>query len=277
MAKRERKLVEPTSGVELTENVEVAKIDVGTQLVRRDPDDDSIIELAADIGRRGLLQPICVSPRAGGRYELIFGLRRLLAHKRLGRVVVPAFVREVAPDMVKAVAVVENIQRQQMSLEEECSAVAHLHEKEGLSPDQIGTILSKSRAWVLARLSVPGLPEELRTPLLEGRLAQGSAAAIALVDDESSRRFLLQQTLSGALTVSQVRAMVEAYQQTPDIAEAVQAGVDAARGAVAHQPVMMACAACGLARKLEELVVVRICAVNCPAQEAATKAPEDAH
>lgn len=276
-ANKPRNPTERRSGEEMILHIPLNTIQLGDQVVRDDPDDDSIIELAADINRRGLLQPIGVAPRGAGIFELLWGLRRFLAHRRLNRSTILARVLDIAPDQVKSTALVENLQRQQMTLREECNAVAHLHHKTELSPDQIAAVLSKSRAWVLCRLSLPALPDDLKEPVLDGSLAIGSAEALALLDDAGARAFILQQIASNHLSISQVRALVKTYQDTPEIQAAVQAGLDTYNTPVANQPLLMACAACGTTQKCEDLILVRVCRTGCAQPNTAPNGDHDAH
>ncbi len=252
-------------------------IDIGDQLLRDDPDDDSIIELASSIQRDGLHQPIGVRPAANGRFELLWGCRRLHAHRRLRYHTILARVRDVSDEQVKAVAIVENIQRLDMTLTEECRAVHHLHHQSQLSPEQIAAVIGKSRAWVMQRLAIPNLPPDVREPLLSGSISLGIAEAVSLLAEEGARAFILSQAQASKLTIPQVRAMVRTYQETPDIQAAVAAGVAAAQSGVTPQPILMQCAACGIAKPLDQLTLIRVCANSCATDDDAQKEKPVAH
>lgn len=253
-------------------HIPLDQIDQGEQLIRVDQADDEITELAADIAAHGLLQPIGVRPLPSGRYQLLFGARRCLAHQRLRRATIPATFHDDATGSVRAVAARENLLRRNLTLDEECSVVADLHQTEQRSPDQIAALLSRSRAWVLRRLAVPQLPPDLREPLLAGDLSLGHAETLALLEHDGLRRYALTQVRASALSVTDTRGMVEALRQTPSLADAVDAGIAAAQNPTQLPILMSPCAACNRPRPLDQLQTVRICADGCPAPEEPTDA-----
>lgn len=249
------------------EEIEVSRIQVGEQQLRYDPEDDMIIELAADIARRGLLQPIGVSPMGDGSFQLLWGSRRLAAFVRLRRDRIPAQIVSEREDSVKTYALVENIQRQNLTLGEEVDAVVWLHDHEHLSVDQIATRLSKSRAWVLRRLAIPQMPAEIAAPLLEGEISLAAAEEIARVQDEGLRRYILSNTLQNKYTVEQVRTLVQAAQALPEnFSDAVEAGASVARQ-TERVGVVMHCALCGAMRDVQDLQIVRVCREQCQGEE----------
>lgn len=246
------------------EEIEVSRIDVGEQQLRYDPEDDAIIELAADIARRGLLQPIGVCPSSDGTFQLLWGSRRLAAFKRLRRKTIPAQIVTEREDSIKTYALVENIQRQGLSLGEEVDAVIWLHEREALSVDQIATRLSKSRAWVLRRLAIPNLPPELQSPLLEGEISISAAEEIAKIEDPSIRKFILSSTIQHRYSLEQIKSIVSAAKSLPEnFSTAVEAGVATALSTPSAPRVVMRCEACGRERAADELRIARVCKISC--------------
>ncbi len=247
-------------------NVPVEAIEVKDQQLRHSQEDDDIIELATDLARRGILQPIGVKRIEPGRWQLLWGGRRLAAAKRLGWKLIPATLYEKTGEPIKAVALVENLQRRNLSLQEEVDAVNFLHKEERLSTDQISVMLSKSRDWVLRRLAVPALPIGVREALLEGKIGLGVAEEISKVEDTSTQGFLLNEAIHGRWTVLEVRAAIKALEKASEedarIEEAVRAGVEAE-----SSPVMIRCQACGKAREMEEITIVRVCKNGCEKEE----------
>jgi ParB family chromosome partitioning protein len=247
MAKGEEKAkTEPTTW--LIREIEIDTIDQGDQLVRDDQNDEDIIELAADIARNGLLQPIGVLALTNGTHQLLWGARRLLAHLRIGRTTIPARIIDDVDTPVRATALRENLLRRALTLQEECHAVSDLHHQEKRSPDTIAHLIGRSRAWVLRRLAVPNLPPDLREPALDGTLALGAAEAIALLDDPATRALVLQNCLASKASVGQVRETVRCLRESPDFGAAVAAGADHHAHPDHFAPILMACAACGAAR-----------------------------
>lgn len=257
----------PTHSTLDVHHITLDSIDQGEQLIRQDQNDDEITELAADIAAHGLMQPIGVAPKPDGRYQLLFGARRLAAHRRLRARTIAATFHDVPEDSIRATAARENILRRQLTLTEECDVVAQLHHQEHRSPDQIASLLSRSRAWVLRRLAIPGLPLELREPLLEGNLTVGHAEALALIEDEGLRRYALTQVRASAYSVGDTKQMVEALRADPSIAAAVAAGIEAGTSTATPLVIMAQCAGCHTPRPLEDLVIVRVCKDGCDNQE----------
>lgn len=243
--------------------IDVGLIDVGEQALRYPEDDESIIELASDIASKGLLQPIGVAPLEGGRWQLLWGSRRLAAHRRLRARTILARVYPTRGASIKALALVENLQRVDLSLGEEVDAVAHLHHTEGKSPDQIAALLSKSRAWVLRRLAIPNLPSDLRDAAIDGALPLGSVEEIARCPDASGRAYILQHAVAARLTRAQVVGMVDLYLSAPEISAAVEAGARAIESPAPAPIVYLECAACLQRVPLAELVLIRVCRSGC--------------
>lgn len=249
--------------------VALSKIVIEDQTLRYDPEDDSIIELGSDIVAHGLLQPIGVRQRDDGHYQLLWGGRRLAAHRRLGRDTILAHVYEGSDAPVKAIALIENLQRVNLSLAEECEGVRFLNEEEKKSPDQISALLSKSRSWVMRRLALPNLPPEIRGPVLDGRLSIGSGEKISLVPDAGARAYLATQAIQCGWSESDCRTAVETYLAAPNLQESVEAGQAASEAAPVGQRVGKECAACGRWEELKNLTNVWIHSGGCPPTELA--------
>jgi len=238
-------------------------IDIGDQQLRADPEDEGVVELAADIAHRGLLQPVGVYETKAGRYQLLFGSRRLAAHKRLRARTIRAQIFDPPEDGIRITAIVENLHRANLTLKEECDAVTHLHTRENKSPDSIAAQLSKSRQWVLRRLAVDSFHPDCRNAVLDGRLALGSAEIITQLEDDGARNYLLSETLAGRLTTAQVHAMAETLRTIPTTEPAVQAGVNVFLQNQQTPIVTLECEACRTRRPMAELRIVRVCAEGC--------------
>lgn len=255
-------------------DIPVKEVFIGPQLLRHDPNDEDIIELAASIIERSLLEPVGFTSTPEHSYQLLYGSRRLAAFIRLKEPLIPAVYKTATPDMVKTIAIVENLQRRQLTLPEECDAVAHLHHSENLSPDTIATRLSKSRNWVLRRLAIPSLPIDLQEPLYEGRIPLGQAEELASLEDLGTRTYALAQVMQSSLSLSQTRTLVEAIKASPNYEKAVEEGVNAYEAGILAGPPKIPCQNCGQLRTITELMVLRICTDGCqqpqPTQENAT-------
>lgn len=211
------------------EFISISDIDIGDQLIRSTSLNDGIEELALDIAAHGLLQPIGVTISTKGRYQLLWGYRRLHAFKHLRRTTIPA--RIVPPDQVdsiRSVAIRENIHRSQLSLQEEIETVQHMHDKEGLSPAQIAERIGKTRDWVLRRLAIPSLPDDVRDALLQGDISLAVAEALAVLPSEEGRAIIMCQAKIHRWSAAAVAEAVKAWQSAPNIEEAVDAGLQKA-------------------------------------------------
>lgn len=245
------------------EMINIDDIVIDEQGLREDPNDEAIVELAQDIRKRGLLQPIGVSRRPDGKYQLRWGGRRLAAHKRLGRKKIEARIYEMPDESVKATALVENIQRVNLSLKEECDAVTYLHQHEGRSPDSIANLLSKSRAWVMRRLTIPNLPQEVAAAVLDGSIPISVGEELAKVEDEGARNYILSTAIYAKYSLSEVRAAIEAYRQTIAMEDAVESGLQESQRIEQRGERLERCAACGAMRPIQQLHIIKVCYDGC--------------
>lgn len=232
--------------------------------VREIPEDDALIELAGSIASIGLLEPIVVRVQDDGRHRLLAGERRLRAHLRLKREKIAAHVYPENGVLDIIVMGAENLHREQLSLAEECAYVNALYEGEHKSPDQICALLSKSRSWVMRRLALPNMPEELRERILEGQLSIAAGEWIARLPNAGDRAYLAQQAIMCGWSVNDVRERVNVYLSCPSIGQVVEP-VGAIPGEMVPigDPVKE-CAACGRTARLRELTNVWIHSGGCP-------------
>lgn len=142
---------------------------------------NGIPELAADISRRGLLQPVLLRPLPNGDFELVFGARRLRATAHAGLPEILATVREMSDDEVLETQIVENAQREDITALEEAEAYERLHTQFGHSIEDIAAKLEKSIGYVYARLKLCALVPEARAALASGKLTASTALLVARV------------------------------------------------------------------------------------------------
>lgn len=254
--------------------VSLSSIDVDDQALRYDPEDDSIIELANDIAQKGLLQPIGVSDKSDGRYQLRWGGRRLAAHKRLNHHQIWARLWEGTDISVKALALVENLQRRQLTLQEEVDAVSYLANTEKQSIDQISAALSKSRTWVLNRLMIPNLPHYLKEPLIAGDLPLGHVEEIAKVEDEGAQRYLLAQSLQNRWNRSQIRQVAEVYLNSPSIAQINEIPNTPGIPPINYHAPVYQCQICGTEGPIDKYTLVRVCKDGCRPEPAGNRSTD---
>lgn len=135
---------------------------------RRDMDPQALEELAQSIKAQGVMQPIVVRPIANGRYEIIAGERRWRASQQAGLEKIPALVRDVPDEAAIAMALIENIQREDLNPIEEAAALQRLQQEFQLTQQQVAEAVGKSRATITNLLRLIGLPEEIKTLLSHG-------------------------------------------------------------------------------------------------------------
>lgn len=157
--------------------IPVDLIDVSPSNPRSDVGDVS--ELAASITSLGVLQPVVVRVAAEGRYELVFGHRRLAAAKLAGLKAIPADVRDFTPVQVREAQLVENVQRDGITALEEADAYAELQKLAGYTGDQVALRVGKSRAWVYARMKLASLGPEGRRALAAEKIHPSVAVPLA--------------------------------------------------------------------------------------------------
>ncbi len=174
---------------------------------RRDAENRAIDELAQSVREHGILQPLLVSSRPDGQYQLIAGERRWWAAKRAGLQRVPVVVREVTPEQALALALVENIQRADLNPLEEASAYRRLVDEFGLTQEQLAARVGKNRVTITNALRLLSLPLEVREALAEGSISEGHARAMLQVQDAPGQLLLLRLTIERQLSVRQTEEM----------------------------------------------------------------------
>ena len=153
---------------------------------RRHFDEAALETLAESIRARGLLQPLLVRPVPGG-FELVAGERRLRAAQRAGLDAVPVVVRETEPQQRLELALIENLQRENLTPLEEAEAYRHLIDVYGLSQDDVARAVGKSRPAVANALRLLALPEAVKAQLEGGEISAGHARAVLSVGDHDAQ------------------------------------------------------------------------------------------
>ncbi|MCF0016966.1 ParB/RepB/Spo0J family partition protein [Pseudomonas stutzeri] len=177
---------------------------------RRDMDPQALEELAQSIRNHGVMQPIVVRPVEGGRYEIIAGERRWRASQQAGLERVPALVREVQDEAAIAMALIENIQREDLNPIEEAVALQRLQQEFQLTQQQVADAVGKSRVSVSNLLRLIALPEEIKTLLSHGDLEMGHARALlGLPADQQVEG--ARHVVARGLTVRQTEALVRQW------------------------------------------------------------------
>ena len=172
---------------------------------RRHFDDSALDELAASISQRGVIQPIIVRPKGKGRYQLVAGERRWRAAQRARLHEIPAIVRELDEREVMALALIENLQREDLNPIEEARAFQRLSDDEGITQAEIAKMVNKSRSHVANFQRLLTLPSKVIELVENGNLSMGHARA--LIGEENAEK-IAKAAVSGGLSVRAVEKLV---------------------------------------------------------------------
>lgn len=170
---------------------------------------EALEQLARSIEESGVVQPILVRPVSNGRYQIIAGERRFRAAQKLGLSTIPATIRPVADERVLEFALIENIQREELTPIEEAQALKRLQDELGLTQEALSAKVGKDRATVSNALRLLRLPADIRDELHKGSLSAGHARALLSLEDQGQIRDLAAQIIKQALSVRQVEARVQ--------------------------------------------------------------------
>ena len=199
--------------------------DVDIDLLRPNPrqprmqiDDARLEELAQSIRSHGVIQPILVR-RADDGFEIVAGERRWRAAQRAGLLKIPVVVREIADDQLLAVALIENIQRDDLNAIEEAQAYQRLADDLQMSQEAIAGAVGKDRATIANYIRLLRLPVEVRNELASGVLTMGHARALLSLTDESAQRRVAREVVARGLSVRETEALVR-RESTPAVAPA---------------------------------------------------------
>ena len=170
-------------------------------------DDGRLEDLARSIRANGVIQPIVVR-RADDGYEIIAGERRWRASQRAGLLKIPVVVREIPEDRLLAVALIENVQREDLNPIEEAHAYHQLAEEFHLTQEQIAESVGKDRSSIANYVRLLKLPHEVRESVASGGLSMGHARALAGIADEASLLRLARDVIAKQLSVRETEALI---------------------------------------------------------------------
>ncbi len=190
-----------------TVTLRVSEIEPNRDQPRRYFDESALAELADSIRQHGVLQPLVVRPLAGGGYQIIAGERRWRACRMAGVSEVPAVVREMTDVEAMEIALIENLQREDLNIMEEAAGYRTLMEEHGMTQDQVASRVGKSRPVVANALRLLNLPQEVAQMVREGRLSAGHARALLSIGDASLQKEIAARAAEGAVTVRDIERM----------------------------------------------------------------------
>ena len=189
--------------------LDIESIHPSTRQPRKQFDDAKLDELAETIRSQGIIQPLVVRSREKGGFELVAGERRWRAAQRAGLHQVPAVVREISDAQAFELALVENLQREDLNPIEEAEAFQLMVAEHGHTQESLALRVGKDRSTVANALRLLKLPPTVRAMVREGRLNMGHARALLGLESDQSIERLARQAVSRGLSVRQVEALVK--------------------------------------------------------------------
>jgi len=195
--------------------IKIAEIDVNPFQPRTDFDQDALAELADSIKLQGLIQPITVRKVNAHKFQLISGERRLRASKLAGLTQIPAYVRTANDQQMLEMALIENIQRENLNAIEVALSFQRMIDECSLKQDELGERVSKNRSTVTNYLRLLKLPPTIQASIRDNQISMGHAKALISVADSTKQLYIHQLIIQQELSVRKVEEMVREMQKAP--------------------------------------------------------------
>ncbi|HZR84818.1 MAG TPA: ParB/RepB/Spo0J family partition protein [Candidatus Binatia bacterium] len=208
-------VAEATPRGHLVREIPAEAIAVNPRQPRGTFDESALADLARSIAAHGVLQPILVRPTSEGRFELVAGERRLRASRQVGLATVPALVKSVGEEDSLVLAVVENIQRADLSPLEEARAYRGLIDDFALTQDEVANRVGKSRPAIANALRLLSLPEDIQSEITAGRITAGHARALLALESDRARHALAHEIVQRKLSVRDAEAAAQRARTSP--------------------------------------------------------------
>lgn len=174
-------------------------------------DEEAIEELAQSISSYGIIQPISIRKLTEGRFELVAGERRLRAARRLGLEKVPAIIIDITDRDSAAIALLENLQREDLNFIEEAEAYSNLIKEHSYTQDKLAEVIGKKQSTIANKLRILKLSAKVRKILLDSGLTERHARALLKLTDEKLQLKVLDSVVKKGLNVKATEALVQKY------------------------------------------------------------------
>ena len=206
-----------TQGSSTINEVAINEIEANHNQPRREFDPVALQELADSITQIGIIQPITLRQMPGGKYQIVAGERRWRASQLAGLTTIPAYIRTIADENVMEMALVENIQREDLNDIEIALAYQHLLEGDGMTQEKVAKRVGKSRTAVANYLRLLKLPAQVQMALQNNEVDQGHARALLSIDSPSAQIKLFKEILKNGYSVRKVEELVKRYKEGFDV------------------------------------------------------------
>lgn len=215
--------LEQTAQIGSISHVDINSIETNPYQPRTEFDQVALNELAESINVQGLIQPITVR-KHGNKYQLISGERRLRASKLAGLTQIPAYVRTADDQQMLEMALIENIQRENLNAIEVALSFQMMIDECNLKPEQLGERVGKNRTTVSNYLRLLKLPPTIQASIRDGKISMGHARALISIDEQDKQLFIHQEILDKGLSVRKVEELVRSIHHVQVKSKAVPAG-----------------------------------------------------
>ena len=206
-----------TQGSSTINEIPIELIDANPNQPRRDFDKQALQELAASIREIGIIQPITLRQEADGRYMIIAGERRWRASQLAGLQAMPAYIRTISDENVMEMALVENIQREDLNAIEIALGYQHLLENDGMTQEKVSERVGKSRAAIANYLRLLRLPAQIQLALQKKELDMGHARALLSLDSPSLQIKVYKDIMKNGYSVRKVEELVNTIKNGDDV------------------------------------------------------------
>ena len=197
------------SDVQVKKTLRVSEIEPNRDQPRKYFNDEAIAALADSIREHGMIQPILVRPLSTGGYQIVAGERRWRAARMLGMDEVPVTIKELTDLQTMQIAIIENLQRENLNPVEEARGYSELIEKYGMTQDSVAKMVGRSRSTVANSVRLLSLPENVLKMLENGDITSGHAKALLSFDDKDMMIATANRAADGGMTVRQVEKLAQ--------------------------------------------------------------------
>lgn len=194
-----------------TAEIPINMIKANEQQPRKIFGEEQLLELRDSIKEFGVLQPLILKKETDGKYMVIAGERRLRAAMMAGLDKVPAIIKEVSEEEISLIALVENIQRENLGYIEEARAYKEIMEKYGISQLELSEKLGKNQSTISNKIRILSLPNEIQEMLIKNKLTERHARALLKIDDDRLRQVIVTKAVKHGLNVKQTEKLVDDY------------------------------------------------------------------
>ena len=219
-------LSDNTNDIQVKKTLRTAEIEPNRDQPRKSFSEEAIAALADSIREHGILQPILVRPISTGGYQIVAGERRWRAARMLGLEEIPVSIRELSDSEAMQIAIIENLQRENLNPIEEAAGYSELIEKFGMTQDKVAKMVGRSRSAIANAVRLLTLPDRIVKMLENGELSAGHGRALLGFQNEELMIATAVKASEGSLTVRQVERAAQKSQEPPEKKSASDSKID---------------------------------------------------